>query len=300
MTIVQNKALDYLDANFAETETIWNISHTYSYAQEIRDGHYIYTYAGTTGTNTLESPSVNNEKIDRVWVQTRPTNYFAMIDGKTNTQTQNVDSIDVLIACSNCDAISLLGLEAKSITLTLFDNLTAQAVHTKTIDLVNTRDIIDFSTYCFEEFNTNTTIYEQLPLYTDAGLIISIEHSGMVAKCGRLVVGRTYFVGETGVGANLGMESYSRKETDVFGNVILNHTSNVNIDSYEAYVPTRNIQAIRRKMAALDAIPVLFIMDESQNTELENLLTYGYFEVFNIMLPDTSISTASITIKGLL
>lgn len=301
MVIVQNKALNYLSANFTEDETAWDSGALYDYAQEIRDGHYIYAYAGTTGTNTSDSPSVDSEKIGKKWVQIRPTNYFAMIDGKTNTQTQNTDTITVTLACTNYDAVSLLGLDATEVVLELYDNITSAVVYTNTISLVNTMDIVDFSTYCFEEFNNAATIYDDsIPLYTDAVLTITIKNLGVTAKCGRLVLGRTYFVADTGAGANLGLESYSGKETDIFGNTELYHSNSVNIDSYEIYVPTSKIPSLRRKIKEIDAVPVLFIMDEHQNSKLEHLLTYGYWENFSIIIPESDISTASITIKGLL
>ncbi|MDQ7061566.1 MAG: hypothetical protein Q9M43_10730 [Sulfurimonas sp.] len=64
----------------------------------------------------------------------RPTNYFAMLDNETQTQTENAESIVITIDTSNFDTLSLLGLFATDIEITLTDNTSSQVVYTKTIE----------------------------------------------------------------------------------------------------------------------------------------------------------------------
>jgi len=303
MKILQNKIIDYSYANFTEIETLWNVNATYNYEDEARDGHYIYAYAGTNGTNTTASPSVDFLKLpqNRKWIKIRPSNYYAMLDGETQTQTEVNSTIDIEIQVSNYDAIALLDLEATNVIISLVDNATSTEVYTKTIDMLDTSSIVDFYSYAFNEIGKKPSAYiDDIPLYTSATLKIIINNIGSVAKCGRLVCGRTYYIGTTGYGANLNQESYSRKETDVFGNTTLAHSNSVNLDSYEVSVQTSSVPNIRRKFKELDAVAILFIMDESQNTILDNLLTFGYYQAFSILIPDSQISTASLQIKGIL
>ena len=303
MKILQNKITSYLSANFTEDETAWLVGSMFNYSDEIRDGHYIYKYAGTTGTNTVDTPSLDYLKLpsERKWIKIRPTNYYAMLDNETQTQTENTESIIITIATSNFDALSLLGLYAKDITIELTDNTTSEIVYTKNIDLIDTKAIIDFSTYAFNENQLLPSMYvDDIPLYVDGTLSITINNSGDTAKCGRLVCGRTYYIGDTGYGINLGQESYSTKETDVFGNTTLIHSNSLNLDSYEVNVPTNAIPNIRRRFKELDAVAILFIMDEKENSNLENLLNFGYYQSFNILIPNSVISTASLQIKGIL
>ena len=131
-------------------------------------------------------------------------------------------------------------------------------------------------------------------------MIIKINNPLSTASCGRLVAGRTYYIGETGNGANLGQESYSRTTTDIFGNTDLFHSNSVNLDSYQVHIKTKNVPNIRRKFKELDAVALLFIMDEREISTLENLLTFGFYQNFTILIPDSEISTASLQIKGIL
>lgn len=303
MKILKNRITDYISANFSENETAWDSAAIYNYADEVRDGHFIYKYAGANGTNTTDAPSIDSQKLptERKWVQICPTNYFAMLDGVTSTQTKNTDTITIEIAVDNYDALSLLDVVAQSVSLELRDATTAEVFYTKTIGLLDYTGIVDFYSYCFEEIVFKPSVYiDDMPLVNNAILRIVIDNNGGEAACGRLVCGKTYYIGKTGYGVNLSQESYSKKDTDVFGNTTLIHSNSLNIDSYEVYVPTQSVPNIRRKFKELDAVALLFIMDENPNSQLENLLNFGFYQNFSIVIPDAALSTASLQIKGLL
>lgn len=301
MKIVENEITTYLETNFTEGETAWLITDTFNYGDEIRSGHYIYKYAGIEGTNTTDSPAVDSLNFEAVWVRIKPTNYYAMLDGKTSTQTENAETIVVKIAGKNYDSLSLLELEAESVSISLYDTDTEDIVYTEAFELINNSEVTDFYSYAFTPFELVPSIFtDSIYLYTNTELTITIANPGSIAKCGRLVFGRSYYVGDTGYGANLTVESYSHRETDEFGNTFLIHRDSVNIDSYEVRIPTEKIPVLRRKGKDLDAIPILFIMDESQTSNTENLLNFGYWDRFSIMLPGPRESTISLDIRGIL
>jgi hypothetical protein len=301
MKILENKITNFSSANFTEDETIWLVSNTYQYGQEIRYGHFIYKYAGDNNTNTTDNPEVDSKALTPKWVNVAPSNYYAMFDNETSTQTEVVDKIEFEIQVSNYDAISLLNIEGSSVLLTIVDNVSMSEVYLREIDLFDTSAIVDFYSYCFNEIQQVPSIYiDDLPLYTNATLKVVINNIGSVAKCGRLVCGRTYYIGTTGYGVNLNQESYSKKDTDIFGNTTLIHSNSVNLDSYEVHIPTLAVPNIRRKFRELDAVAILFVMDDSENSVLDNLLTFGYYQSFSILIPDSQISTASLQIKGLI
>ena len=87
---------------------------------------------------------------------------------------------------------------------------------------------------------------------------------------------------------------------DEFGNTTLVHRGSVNLDSYEVQVPTQKIPLLKRKAQELDAIPILFVMDESPTSNTENLLNFGYWHSFSMLIPNSVKSSISLTIKGIL
>jgi len=301
MKIVENKTTDYLSANFTEDETLWDADSTYKYADELRWGHYIYKYAGNDDTNTDTNPQSNiDSNINVVWVKIRPTNYYAMLDGKTNTTTKVSESIQIEIDDVNYDTFALLGLVAKTITIDLFSDDENTVVFSKSIDLQDESDVVEFYSYCFGEFAFKPSVYVQIPIYSNSKLIVNIDNETEIAECGRLVFGRSIYIGDTGFNANLSIESYSRRVTDEFGNADLIHRGAVNLDSYEVEIPSNKVPMLRRIAVKYDAKPVLFIMDESENSNLENLLNFGYWQNFSILISNALKSTISVTIKGLL
>lgn len=303
MKILQNKIKDYTFANFSEDETVWDSALTYNYEQSARDGHFIYAYAGTDGTNSTLRPSEDWEKLpkERVWIKIRPTNYYAMLDGETQTQTRVKDVTQIEFPVNNYDAIALLDIVAESVHIELIDSVTWDVLYEHRSDMLDYTGIVDFYSYCFNTIEHRPSLYlDSLPLFNNALVRLTIENAGGTAACGRLVCGRTHYVGETGYGANLTQESYSKKERDIFGNTTLVHSNSLNLDSYEVYVPTQSIPNTRRKFKELDAVAILFIMDEQENSKLENLLNFGYYQSFSILIPDDQLSTASLQIKGIL
>lgn len=297
MTILKNETIDYLSINLTEDETQWVVGNTYDYADEVRDGHFIYKYAGTDGTNTELSPSTDTT--DK-WVYTKPTNYYSMLDGKTESQTSKNEELVFSFSWINYRSLSLLNIEGKSINIEMINLDDDSVVYSESLDLIDDFNIIDFYSYCFEDYLFTENIYRDLPIYPNAKVTVTITSIGGSAKIGRLVTGRPFWIGHTGYGANLGLSSYSRKTTNEFGITDLIHRGAVNEDSYEVSVPTPKIPSIRRKLIEMDATPILFIMDEREETKVEHLLIFGYWEDVSILLANSTTSTTSITIKGIL
>jgi len=297
--ICPNEITDYLTANFTEDETEWLVGSVFNYGDEIRDGHYIYKYAGDNGTNTTDRPSIEADTQFADWTLWDPTNYYAMLDGETGTQTLNTDSIEITIDSLNYNTISLLEVIGTEVILELTSG--GIPVYNVTINLIDARDVSGETSYWFEPFSFKPSIYlENLPFVPNGILSITINNTGGNAGCGRLIHGRNYTIGETLYNSSLGLESYSRKSTDEFGKDTLVQVDSVNLDTHEVLIATNFIPELRRKMQELDAIPILFIMDESSTSNTENLLNFGFWETFNIGLSNPSKSVINLTIKGIL
>lgn len=295
MRIVKNEIMGFVSSNVTESETLWLATDLYNTLDERRYGHYMYVYSGLNGTNSATNPSIATD----VWVKKSPTNYWAMLDGITSTQTSRADNITVEIATNNFDTLSLLEVEAKSIILTL--TVADTVVYTQTYYLQNESEVVDFFSYCFSDFIFKTSMYSQdIPLYLGGTLKIEIINPGLTAKCGRLVCGRSLYVGESKYGASLGLDSFSVKQKDEFGIETLVHRGAVNLDNYSIKIPTQKIPVLKKKMIEFDAIPLLFVFDESVNSKTEHLLNYGYYQNMSILLSNPVASTISLTVKGIL
>lgn len=302
MKIVENKAKDFLYANFTESEPRWSKDAKYNYADEIRDGHYMYKYAGENNTNTTDSPSIDSIKQAPKWVNIRPTNYYAMLDEKTLTQTSVRDKIIVELNDLAYDTLSLMELNANNVKIELIDiQDNSNILYSSEKSLRDESEVIDFYTYCYAPIKIISTFYTgDIPIYRGAKLRVTIENQGNFAKCGRLIFGDSFFIGCTNIDISLGFESYSKKETDIFGNTTLLHRDMAVRDTYSITISSENIPMLRRKFRGWDAKSLLFIADENQKSRLENLLNFGYFEDVSFKYDGSDISTLNLTIRGIL
>lgn len=302
MKICENQVTDYKTINVPNSDPIWSADDLFLYADEIRYGNYIYKYAGEDNTNTTENPEFiwnRDKEIFPIWVRVRPTNYFAAIDGETGTQTTLNGNMVITFDISNFDTLALLNLEVEDVMIELYDNDSMQVVYSNDVNMQDETEVIDFYSYCFNPFVYKPSLYiGELPLYNNGTITITL--SGTTTKVGRIVLGRSYFVGDTEYNVSLGIESYSIRDVDVFGNVTLKQRGTVNIDSIPVRFPTSKAVQLRERFKELDAKPLLFIGDESETSITQNLLNFGYWTSFSPLLQNPTSSVSSVGIKGIL
>ena len=304
MKIVENKITDYLTINVTENETQWLITSLFEYGDYIRDGHFIYRYAGINNSNTDVSPYIDyetNKNLVPTWVLYGPTNYYAMLDGETSTRTIGGETLIFELSNERYDSFALIGLAATSVTIELLDITTEDVIYTNSFDLLDRTDRVDAYTHYFLPIDLRDNVYDDnIYLIGNTKLKATITNTGSLAECGRLVFGSGFFVGDTQYGANLTQEMYSIQSVDVFGKDTLIKRGSANIDTHTVSIPTNKIPSLRKQAKVLEAIPILFVMDESEESELQNLLNFGYFRTFSMLLSNPKISIINLTIKGIL
>jgi hypothetical protein len=295
MRVCKNDITSYLAINVPITETSWSGGSVYNYGDEVRDGNFVYAYSGINGTNTVESPSNNSLS----WVEVRPINQYAMLDGKSKTQTIVESPLIFEVTMNNYDTTAIMNLEAESLLIEIVDKVTDEVYYTEDVELTDDTNIIDFYEYCFADFIIKNYFYTQkLPLFgSNTKLRLTITSEELV-KVGRLVIGKSFYIGEVSWGASLGLESYSIKTTDEFGNEYYEQRGAVELNNYEIRAGTASIPNLRRKAIEYDAIPILFVGDESDDSILENLLTFGTWQNLNFNLANPTNSNIPLTIKG--
>lgn len=113
------------EADFAP----WNAATAYALGDQVirATTHRIYkrAVAGTTAT-APENDLVN-------WAAAGPTNRWKMFDGKLSRITTAADSITVVLAPGRLNSLSLLGVDASTVSVTL--EAGGETVYTATLDL---------------------------------------------------------------------------------------------------------------------------------------------------------------------
>ena len=261
-------------------ETAWSAATAYAVDQlAVRTAtHRIYKrlVPGTTAT-APELDEVN-------WEDYAPTNRWAMFDNAINTQTVATGgTLTVTLAPGQvCNALTLLELVGRSVTITVRNGSGGPVVYTRTLDL-DVSNVTNLYEYFFEPFRQQATVVlTDLPPYPNAHITVELTGPGTV-KCGQCIVGTTYFIGETKLGAQIGIRNYSRKKTDAETQVVsLDKRKFSRTMTAQAQVSRGAVNAVDAVMRRLLDVPCVWLGDDVG--DLEPPVIFGFYTDFRLDL----------------
>lgn len=260
-------------------------------ARVIRTGtHRIYE--SLQNSNTGHTP----ESSPTWWLDVGPTNRWAMFDAVVGTATELASPLTVVLAPGYANALALLELVGSSVTVSMTSVSGGGTVYSRTVSL-DASDISDYYDYFFSPFvQRSAVVLTDLPPYADGVLTVSITGSGTVA-CGLLKVGLLTDLGITTSGVTAGINDYSVKETDAFGNTVLTERAWSRRLTAKVIVPKANFARVDRKLSDLRATPVVWITSEDE--QLSPLVALGFAKSFNTELAYTWHYLCSLEIEGM-
>ena len=233
------------------------------------------------------------------WLTLGATNRWKAFDQKIADQVVQQNSINYVFGSYNSTvtSVALFNLVGISANITVTDP-TAGQVYNSTISLVDNENIIDWLTYFFEEQIQKETIQAlDIPPYRNAAVSITVTAAtGTDAKLGQIVFGFLTNIGATTYGTSISIEDFSRKETDAFGNFVVVQRAFSQLADFDIQFATGNARRIQRTLAALRAVPVVYIgsADTSFGTTI-----YGFYRRFDLTLETPSLSFGAIEVEGL-
>jgi hypothetical protein len=133
-----------------------------------------------------------------------------------------------------------------------------------------------------------------LPPYANADIGVTISSSGD-AKCGALVIGQFAVLGLSQHGVSLSIVDYSTKTTDAAGNVTIIDGAYSDKMEVDVVLDTAQIGQVKRTLTSLRTNPSVWVAQDNQS----DLVIYGYYREFDIILSNPTISVCSLQIEGL-
>lgn len=249
-------------------------------------------YESLIASNLGNPPALNPTK----WVRVDSTNRWRMFDSSVSSQTSNVTSIAVEYATSGIvDGVALLNINAATVQITQTDP-TDGVVYDKTISGVANSGIQDAYAYCFEPIVRKTEIVvTDLKPYADASIDITLTDTGNTVLCGACVLGKVLDIGGTSYGMTVGIDDYSAKQQDAFGNYTIQERAFRRWVTGEVWVKNEKVDGLVNVLAGYRATPVVYIGDESFGAAA----TMGFYERFGVIVRQPARSLLGIEIKGL-
>lgn len=282
-------------SNVAETDyTAWSGATTYALGDRVR-------VVGTNIHDIYESLQASNLNYDPAtsptwWVKVSATNRWKMFDTSVSTQTSNADSIAVTVTSPDrINSVALVNVDCASVTVSMTD-VTDGVVYNKTVNMVSDSGITDWYAWFFEPIvRLSDKIITGLPSYANAAVAVTLTATGGTALCGALVVGTEKDIGQALSGARVGIQDYSRKEKNAFGDYTIVERAFAKRARFSVLVDSRYVDELVKLLAKYRAIPIVYAATDSRSSTI----VFGFYKDFDIVIRYPTFSECSLEIEGL-
>lgn len=275
----------------------WSSGTTYSLGNKVIVVSVHKVYESAINSNTGNDPTTDD---GTNWIEVGATNRWKAFDQKLSDPVQQANSISYTFTTTDTivNSIAFFALAADTVQITVTPDGAGSPVYDETHNLLDTTSIVDWYTYFFDPAGVKERelLVVDLPSYSSATITITITDTGNTAEVGQIVMGSLVTLGRTGYGTTVGIEDYSRKERDAFGNAVIIERAFAQKADYEVEITTQDTRRVQRFLANYRAKPVVWI--GNQDTSY-GLIVYGFYTQFSINLATPSISYTTLEVEGL-
>lgn len=258
-------------------------------------GTYSIGISDTAASTTLTCVAPVTD--DASWARADSTNRWRMHDASASSQTANVDSIVNVYQLSQiADTVALLNINCTNVNIVV-DDPTDGIVYDEDISGTQIDGITDYYKYCFEPIVRRTDIlFRDLPKYPNAEMTVTITTgTGQTALCGVCYLGQKLEAGVTGYGMQLGIQDYSVKTQDDFGNYQIVERAYSRKVSLIMRLDNESVDSFHSFLSGYRAVPAVYIGATNYGASY----VFGFYKEFNIEIPHAAFSVCSIEIEGL-
>lgn len=249
-------------------------------------------------TTTTDRPDNGVKANPATWADMGYINPLRMFDGSVGSQTTADGALEVSIKPTGgqVNAFALFNLEGANARVTMTDPDGNQYYDSGEIALLDESTINNWWAFFFEPYiHLPDQAITDVPPYVDGTINITVDALGSQAAIGELVIGSLVDLGRTIYGSSVGIEDYSRKETDQFGNFDVVERGYSNSAEYDIHLEPFRTPGIKNLLARYRAAPAVYIGSPDRPATV----VYGYYRDFSIVLSSYSIDECTIEVEGL-
>jgi len=277
---------------------VWNVGTTYAAGDRVilTSTHRIYEslLSGNTGNDPtlVSSPTF--------WIEVAPTNRWAVFDTSVSTQTRQANNITYrLIPGQAINTVAVLNVNSASqLTVRMISPATGSPgiVYERVVDLTGLPLTPDWWAWFYGQKSVpSQSILLDLPSYTDCEIEIELL-GGSDLAVGKILIGQQQNFG-LGIkyGARVGIQDYSRKETNEFGDTVLVQRAFAKRANFDLFLNNAEVDSFQNALSTIRATPVLWI----GSTAFESTTLFGFYKNFDILISYTNHSDCELEIEGL-
>lgn len=276
----------------------WAVGTTYALGDRVILTSTHRIYESLQASNTGNSPTASGTTF---WIDAGPTNRWAVFDTSVSTQTAQANNITYLLVPNEAiNSVGILNITGGTeINITMVSPATGSPgiVYQKTIDLSGLPLTPDWWAWFYGQKSIPTqSIALDLPSYTDCEITIEIL-GGSGLAVGVILIGSQQNFG-LGIkyGARVGIQDYSRKETNTFGETVLVQRAFAKRANFNLFINKAEVDSFQNALSTIRAVPVLWIgSDDYEATTL-----FGFYKNFDILISYPDHSDCELEIEGLI
>ena len=299
MIIVAQSIEEYNSINIVTRHPNYAEATSYDFGEIIFYNHYYWksiTDANIGNTPIEDSP---------FWLMWDISNRYAQIDLRATTKTVWDASIATVptdnglistFAFGDIDTLAFGNVRTSAVTVKIKDSQ-GVTVWSSTQSVYNrlSKNIGWFS-YFWAKKNSvtnKTNLFFQMPKVNGAIVEVFVEASSGIAEVGYMVAGKGDFAGYSQFGLSRSINDNSLVDVDDWGITtvkkrIASKSMNVTVE-----FPSKQVMEKERIAMKYQGTICLFVADETQNSDYENLLLLAYIESYTTPLANPTITMAS-------
>ncbi len=271
---------------------VWSNATTYAAKDRVIKNHKIYesVVAGNVGND----PELNN--IEK-WLFVSATNRWKAYDNSVSTQTKQATLITYQLRFPMVvSALALLNVTGASKITGYMVAPGYGEVYRREFDFLGVPPGSDWWSFFFGEWvGPSQAIFTDLPNFPGADLFIEIEGSADLAV-GVILTGQirifSYGVAQ---GARLGIQDFSRKERNTWGDMVVVERAFAKRASLPMLLDAAEVDSFYTFLAGVRAVPCLWIGSQ----RYESAVIYGFYKSFDIIISYYNQSDCELEIEGL-
>ncbi len=269
---------------------LYNVGTTYAADVIVvgTDHHEYQSLVGSNLGNSLSSPAH--------WLDLGFNRRWRMFDLSNSSQSHDDDEIDVTVdVTGRITAVSLLNIEATQVQI-IATTVADGEIYNQTYDLVSDSGINNWYEYFFEPIiRTGDLVVTDIPAYADPTVQVITSGPGSTVRIGSLVIGQSLVLGVTVYGLRVGIQDYSRKVADDFGNYTIVERAFAKRATFKVIMNKSKVDAAAAFLATLRATPVVY----KGTGDYASTYIFGFYKDWSITITHPSHSECNLDIEGL-
>jgi len=269
----------------------WSAGTTYAAGDRV---HLVSThkvYESAAGGNIGNNPATTLD-----WTEVGPTNRWALFDRSNSTQTVQATSFYYRLQPTGAfNSLALLGLTGVQTMRVRVTHSTLGSLYYRTLDLTSLPVQAGWWEWFYgERRGPSLAILMDVPGVIGAELRVDVTGTTALAA-GVLLFGQAKEIGLlVQQGARVGIQDYSRKEADDFGNTVLVQRAYAKRASFDLPIKAELVDEAIDYLASIRATPCLFV-----GPRYESAVIYGFYKEFDVNIAYATVSECSLQIEGL-